>query len=101
VVDKERTIQTGLGDIDVQVPKIRDKSKQGIKFNSLLIPPYLFKRLIVPADSPLAFAPNKDFNASEKSPVEIPFRYKTGNNSSIHSAKVGNWRWCSRLLECH
>jgi transposase-like protein len=37
----ERTIQTGLGDIDVQVPKIRDKSKQGIKFNSLLIPPYL------------------------------------------------------------
>jgi transposase-like protein len=36
----ERTIQTGLGDIDVQVPKIRDKSKQGIKFNSLLIPPY-------------------------------------------------------------
>ena len=37
----ERTIQTGLGDVDVQVPKIRDKSKQGIKFNSLLIPPYL------------------------------------------------------------
>jgi len=37
----KRTIQTGLGDVEVQVPKIRDKSKQGIKFNSLLIPPYL------------------------------------------------------------
>jgi putative transposase len=37
----KRTIQTGLGDVDVQVPKIRDKSKQGIKFNSVLIPPYL------------------------------------------------------------
>ena len=36
-----RTIQSGLGDIDVQVSKVRDKSKQGIKFNSLLIPPYL------------------------------------------------------------
>ncbi|TXK94511.1 IS256 family transposase, partial [Methylococcaceae bacterium CS5] len=36
-----RTIQTGLGDVDVQVPKVRDKSKQGIKFNSLLISPYL------------------------------------------------------------
>jgi transposase-like protein len=36
-----RTIQTGLGDVDVQVPKIRDKSRQGIKFNSILIPPYL------------------------------------------------------------
>jgi hypothetical protein len=33
------------------------------------------------------FAPNKDFNASEKSPVEIPFRYKTGNNSSILSVR--------------
>lgn len=37
----KRTIQTGLGDVEVQVPKIRDKSQQGIKFNSLLIPPYL------------------------------------------------------------
>ena len=37
----KRTVQTGLGDVDVQVPKVRDKSHQGIKFNSLLIPPYL------------------------------------------------------------
>ena len=37
----ERTIQTGLGDVEVKIPKVRDKSKQGIKFNSLLIPPYL------------------------------------------------------------
>ena len=37
----ERSIQTGLGDIPVKVPKIRDRSGQGIKFNSALIPPYL------------------------------------------------------------
>ena len=37
----ERTIQTGLGDIPVKVPKVRDRSGQGIKFNSALIPPYL------------------------------------------------------------
>ncbi len=37
----KRTIQTGLGDVDIQIPKVRDKSRQGIKFNSLLIPPYL------------------------------------------------------------
>ena len=37
----ERTIQTGLGDIQVKVPKVRDRSGQGIKFNSALIPPYL------------------------------------------------------------
>lgn len=37
----ERTIQTGLGDIPVKVPKVRDRSRQGIKFNSQLVPPYL------------------------------------------------------------
>ena len=37
----KRTVQTGIGDVEVQVPKIWDKTNQGIKFNSLLIPPYL------------------------------------------------------------
>lgn len=37
----ERTIQTGLGDIPVKVPKVRDRSGQGVKFNSALVPPYL------------------------------------------------------------
>ena len=36
-----RTIQTGIGDIEVAVPKVRDRSDQGIKFNSQLVPPYL------------------------------------------------------------
>ena len=38
---RERTVQTGLGDIDVKVPKARDDSGQGIKFNSKLVAPYL------------------------------------------------------------
>jgi len=39
----EREIQTGIGPVKVKVPKIRDKSGQGIKFNSALLPPYLRK----------------------------------------------------------
>ncbi len=39
----EREIQTGIGPVTVRVPKIRDKSGQGIKFNSTLLPPYLRK----------------------------------------------------------
>ena len=35
----ERSIQTGLGDIKVKVPKVRDRSGNGIKFNSKLVPP--------------------------------------------------------------
>ena len=37
----ERTLQTGLGDIPVKVPKVRDRTDSGIKFNSKLVPPYL------------------------------------------------------------
>ena len=30
----ERTIQTGLGDVGIKIPKVRDRTGQGIKFNS-------------------------------------------------------------------
>ena len=36
-----RTVQTGIGDVDVKVPKVRDRSDAGVKFNSNLLPPYL------------------------------------------------------------
>jgi transposase-like protein len=36
-----RTIQTGIGDVEVKVPKVRDRSGSGIRFNSTLLPPYL------------------------------------------------------------
>lgn len=39
----ERSVQTGIGRVKVKVPKIRDKTGQGIKFNSTLLPPYLRK----------------------------------------------------------
>ena len=37
----ERSVQTGVGDVSVKVPKVRDRSGHGIKFNSTLLPPYL------------------------------------------------------------
>ncbi|MCG5517326.1 IS256 family transposase [Ectothiorhodospira sp. 9100] len=37
----ERTVQTGIGDVSVQVPKVRDRSGGGACFNSSLLPPYL------------------------------------------------------------
>ena len=36
-----REIQTGIGEVEVQVPKVRDRSGSGIHFNSQLLPPYL------------------------------------------------------------
>ena len=37
----QRTIQTGIGDVEIKVPKVRDRSGSGIRFNSSLLPPYL------------------------------------------------------------
>lgn len=37
----ERKIQTGLGDVTVKVPKVRDRSDCKVKFTSTLLPPYL------------------------------------------------------------
>jgi putative transposase len=39
----EREILTGIGEVGVKIPKVRDKSGQRIKFNSVLVPPYLRK----------------------------------------------------------
>ena len=36
-----RTVTTGLSEVETQVPRVRDRTQSGIKFNSLLLPPYL------------------------------------------------------------
>ena len=37
----ERQVQTGIGSVSVSIPKVRDRSGSGIKFNSRVVPPYL------------------------------------------------------------
>lgn len=37
----ERTVQTGIGDVEVKVPRTRDRSGAGVTFSSALLPPYL------------------------------------------------------------
>jgi putative transposase len=37
----EREIMTAVGPVSVRIPKVRDRSRQGVKFNSLLVPPYV------------------------------------------------------------
>ena len=36
-----RTVQTGIGDVEIKVPKVRDRCGSGVRFNSALLPPYL------------------------------------------------------------
>ncbi len=37
----QREIMTGLGPVDIEVPKTRDRSREGRHFSSALLPPYI------------------------------------------------------------
>jgi transposase-like protein len=37
----QREVLTAVGPVPVRVPKVRDRSGQGVKFNSALVPPYV------------------------------------------------------------
>ncbi len=51
----ERKLQTGIGDVQVQIPKVRDRSGNGIQFNSNLIPSYLKRTKNVATLIPLLY----------------------------------------------
>lgn len=48
----ERDLLTGVGNIPVRVPKVRDRSGRGIKFNSAIVPPSVRKAQRVEAARP-------------------------------------------------
>lgn len=48
----ERAILTGLGPVAVRMPKVRDRSQSGVKFNSAIVPPSVRKAQRVEAARP-------------------------------------------------
>ena len=47
-----REVLTAVGNVQVQVPKVRDRSGNGVKFNSALVPPYVRRSAQVSAALP-------------------------------------------------
>jgi len=52
LVITQRKIVTGVGNVAVKIPKVRDRSGGGIKFNSAVVPPYVRKAKRVEAALP-------------------------------------------------
>ena len=50
-----RKIQTGVGPVDVQVPKVRSKDGEPVTFNSKIVPPYVRKTQSLEAAVPWLF----------------------------------------------
>lgn len=47
-----REILTAVGPVEVRVPKVRDRSGKGVKFNSVLVPPYVRRSRTISAALP-------------------------------------------------
>jgi hypothetical protein len=50
-------IQTGIGEVEIKVPKVRDRSGFGINFTSALLPPYLKRSGSIEALLPWLYHP--------------------------------------------
>ena len=51
----ERNIQTGIGEMAVKVPRVRDRGKEDIKFTSNLIPQYMRRTVTIDVLLPLLY----------------------------------------------
>ena len=51
----ERNIQTGIGEVSVSMPRVRDRGKEGIKFTSSLIPQYMRRSVTMDVLLPLLY----------------------------------------------
>lgn len=100
-----REIMTGIGKVNVQIPRVRDRSdeKEKIQFRSLLIPPYMRRTATLNEMLPLLYLKG----ISERDFVEVlkPIFGDAANNLSpgvISRLKMA-WdeeykKWCKRSL---
>ena len=51
----ERNIQTGIGEVAVKVPRVRDRGKEDIKFSSNLIPQYMRRTVTIDVLLPVLY----------------------------------------------
>lgn len=100
----ERVIQTGIGPVKVRVPKIRDKSGQGIKFNSTLLPPYLRKSRSVEEVLPWLYLKGISTGDFQEALQALLGSAATGLSASTISRSKRIWEeehesWSRRSLE--
>lgn len=79
----ERELQTGVGPVKVKIPKIRSKCGESVKFNSMLVPPYIRKSKSLEAALPWLYL--KGISTGD---MEDALRVLLGNNVQGLSAST-------------
>ena len=83
--------QTGLGDIAVKVPKVRDRSGWGIKFNSKWVPPYLKRTKAMDEFIPWLYLQGMSSGAMQPALVALPGEGAAGLSAHTVSRLKLHW----------
>jgi transposase-like protein len=98
----QRTIQTGLGDIDVKAPRVRDRAKE-IKFSSSILPPYLRRTKTIEELLPWLYLKGVSTGDFSEALTALLGRDAPGLSASTISRLKDGWtdehgRWSRRSL---
>lgn len=98
----ERTLQTGLGAIEVRAPRVRDRGKE-IKFSSAILPPYLRRTKTIAELLPWLYLKGISTGDFSEALTALLGRDAPGLSASTISRLKESWndeygRWCKRNL---
>lgn len=87
----EREIVTAIGPVPVQVPKVRDRSGSGIKFNSTIVPPYVRKSPRVSSSLPWLYLRGVSTGDMGDALSELLGEQAKGLSASVVSRLKAGW----------
>ena len=100
----ERQIQTGIGPVTVQVPKIRSRDGTPVVFRSALVPPYVRKSRSLEAALPWLYLKGVSSGEMSEALGALVGPEASGLSASCVSRLKTNWgkeydQWCKRRLD--
>lgn len=98
-----RKVQTGVGPVEVKIPKVRDRGTGGVKFNSSLIPPYLKRSKSIEEFLPLLYLKGVSSGSFNEALSALLGKGATGLSAGTISRLKADWEseqesWSKRTL---
>jgi transposase-like protein len=102
----EREILTSVGAVNVQVPKVRDRSGTGVKFNSALVPPYVRRSQQISAALPWLYLKGVSTGDMREALAVLVGEQAKGLSPNVVSRLKAQWagehaQWSKRALGAH
>lgn len=99
----QREILTTVGPVEVRVPKVRDRSGTGVKFNSALVPPYVRRSKTIAAALPWLYLKGISSGDMREALAVLVGEEARGLSPNVISRLKGQWageygQWMKRDL---